>query len=242
MADKSIVIIGAGLAGLSAGCYAQMNGYRSQIFEHHTTPGGVAACWKRTGHLIGGGIHFLMSHKPGSSAYELYRQLGIAQASRVVDLITYGRFIDEASGRSVVVTQELDRLADELKAMSPADARAIDDLIAGAHALHHLAIHSESQRGLNRLAADGRCDHDPGDQDAAWLGQLPHGWSVGDTRRRCLSMPLFRPPCSADSLPPRRKALYNDDPLEHLQRLTTLRGSSRRPGMWRISPQVAGGD
>jgi len=135
VADKSIVIIGAGLAGLSAGCYAQMNGYRSQIFEHHTTPGGVAACWKRKGYLIDGGVHFLMSHKPGSSAYELYRQLGIAQASRVMELITYGRFIDEASGRSVVVTQELDRLADELKAMSPADARAIDDLIAGAHAM-----------------------------------------------------------------------------------------------------------
>ena len=43
MSDKSIIIIGAGLAGLSAGCYAQMNGYRARIFEHHSKPGGVAA-------------------------------------------------------------------------------------------------------------------------------------------------------------------------------------------------------
>ena len=28
-----------------------MNGYRSHIFEHHTVPGGVAACWKRKGYL-----------------------------------------------------------------------------------------------------------------------------------------------------------------------------------------------
>ncbi len=42
---KSIIIIGAGLAGLSTGCYSQMNGYLTHIFEHHTTPGGVAACW-----------------------------------------------------------------------------------------------------------------------------------------------------------------------------------------------------
>jgi phytoene desaturase len=124
---NSIIIIGAGLAGLSAGCYAQMNGYRSQVFEHHTTPGGVAACWKRKGYLIDGGIHFLMGHKPGSSAHELYRQLGAAQANRFLGLTTYGRFIDEASGRSVVVTQELGRLADDLKTLSPADARAIDD-------------------------------------------------------------------------------------------------------------------
>jgi phytoene dehydrogenase-like protein len=39
--DKSIIIIGAGIAGLSTGCYCQMNGYNTQIFEMHTIPGGV---------------------------------------------------------------------------------------------------------------------------------------------------------------------------------------------------------
>jgi len=29
MEQKSIIIIGAGIAGLSAGCYGQMNGYRT---------------------------------------------------------------------------------------------------------------------------------------------------------------------------------------------------------------------
>ncbi len=41
MQDKTIVIIGAGFAGLAAGIYARMNGYRSQIFEMHTLPGGI---------------------------------------------------------------------------------------------------------------------------------------------------------------------------------------------------------
>jgi len=41
--EKSLIITGAGLAGLSTGCYAQMNGYQSHIFEHRTVPGGVAA-------------------------------------------------------------------------------------------------------------------------------------------------------------------------------------------------------
>ncbi|MGD8736147.1 MAG: NAD(P)-binding protein, partial [Anaerolineae bacterium] len=40
---ETVIVIGAGLAGLSAGCFAQMNGYRSRIFEHHSRPGGVAA-------------------------------------------------------------------------------------------------------------------------------------------------------------------------------------------------------
>jgi len=32
---KSIAIISAGVSGLAAGCHAQMNAYRSQIFELH---------------------------------------------------------------------------------------------------------------------------------------------------------------------------------------------------------------
>jgi phytoene dehydrogenase-like protein len=46
MADRPIIIIGAGIGGLAIGCYAQMNGYRTQISETRTQPGGV--CTPRT--------------------------------------------------------------------------------------------------------------------------------------------------------------------------------------------------
>lgn len=46
---KRVTIIGAGIAGLSAGCYLQMNGYDTQIFEAHNLPGGVCTEWKRNG-------------------------------------------------------------------------------------------------------------------------------------------------------------------------------------------------
>jgi phytoene dehydrogenase-like protein len=38
--SKKVIIIGAGIAGLSAGCYLRMNGYDTEIFELHTIPGG----------------------------------------------------------------------------------------------------------------------------------------------------------------------------------------------------------
>ena len=63
--EKSIIIIGAGIAGLSAGCYGQMNGYRTRIFEMHTTPGGLCTTWKRTGYKIDGCIHWLVGSWPG---------------------------------------------------------------------------------------------------------------------------------------------------------------------------------
>jgi phytoene dehydrogenase-like protein len=134
MAENSIIIIGAGLAGLSTGCYAQMNGYRSHLFEHHGQPGGVAAAWLRGDYLIDGGIHFLMGHRPGQPLYDLYCELGTAQANRFLDMAVYGEFLDEASGRRVLVTPDLDRLAADLKALSPADGPAIDGLVAGARA------------------------------------------------------------------------------------------------------------
>ena len=54
MSKKSIIIIGAGLAGLATGVYAQLNGYDSRIFEHHSKPGGVAAVWRRGEYFIDG--------------------------------------------------------------------------------------------------------------------------------------------------------------------------------------------
>jgi phytoene desaturase len=131
---KSVIVIGAGLAGLSAGCYAQMNGYNTRIYEHDTVPGGVAACWKRKGYLIDGGIHFIMYCRPGSEIYEMYQQLGTAQANRFVEMDTYVRFEDEASDRRLEVTADLDRLAEDLMAVGPDSARLVEELVASAQA------------------------------------------------------------------------------------------------------------
>jgi len=48
---KKVVIIGAGIAGLSAGCYARMNGYDVEIHEAHHLPGGLCTAWKRQGYI-----------------------------------------------------------------------------------------------------------------------------------------------------------------------------------------------
>jgi phytoene desaturase len=145
--EKSLIIIGGGLAGLATGCYAQMNGYRSHIFEHHSQPGGVAAAWRRGDYLIDGGIHFVMGHKPGTGLYETYRELGIISATRFLDLATYGRFVDEARGIEVEITEDLERLSHDLKALSPADAKIVDELIAGSRAFQGTDM---SEMGLSK--------------------------------------------------------------------------------------------
>jgi len=134
--EKSLVIIGAGLAGLSAGCFGQINGYRTHIFEHHSRAGGVAATWDRHGYQIDGGIHFLMGCRPDQGLYELYRELGaITSPTDIIPLDAYGRAVDEHRGRSVTATRDLARFVADVADISPADRPAIQKLMEAAGAL-----------------------------------------------------------------------------------------------------------
>jgi phytoene dehydrogenase-like protein len=66
---KSIIIIGAGMGGLAAGIYGQINGYETQIFEMHTKPGGQCASWKRKGYTFDACIHHFFGCKPGTHGW-----------------------------------------------------------------------------------------------------------------------------------------------------------------------------
>lgn len=57
--SDDILIIGAGIAGLATGCYAQMNGYQVRILEAHNLPGGLCTAWRRQGYTFDGCIHHL---------------------------------------------------------------------------------------------------------------------------------------------------------------------------------------
>jgi phytoene dehydrogenase-like protein len=131
MVKKSVIIIGAGLAGLATGCYGQMNGFQTKIFEHNSKSGGVAAHWNRSGYLIDGGIHFVMQSTPNTVIDKLYREIGVDNM-KLVPLTCIGKVVDEATGRSIEVTQDLDQVALDLKAISDMDAKTIDWLINGA--------------------------------------------------------------------------------------------------------------
>ncbi|MHA2152611.1 MAG: phytoene desaturase family protein [Candidatus Thorarchaeota archaeon] len=129
MRKKSMIIIGAGLGGLSTGCYAQMNGYESKIFEHHTQAGGVAAVWKRKDYLIDGGIHFLICHKPGTPIYDVYTEIGAVGSYEIEDMNSYMRFMDEDGSTVVEFTADLEKLERDLIAIAPDDADDIRKLI-----------------------------------------------------------------------------------------------------------------
>lgn len=147
MSEGEVLVVGAGLSGLSAGIYARLNGFPCRILERHSGPGGVATGWRRGEYLIDGGIHFFMGHRPEDASSALFREMGLDAAEAVTEMRVYGRYLDENKGRRVDVTCDLDRLARDLKGYAGEDLAVIDALIDGARRFRGLDM---SRAGLNR--------------------------------------------------------------------------------------------
>ncbi|MFC2121338.1 phytoene desaturase family protein [Bacteroidota bacterium] len=140
MSEKSIIIIGAGMAGLSAGCYARMNGYQSRIFELHNIPGGLCTSWKRKEYTIDGCIHWLVGSRSGMFN-QFYKELGAVQDRQMVDNEEFIR-VEGDEGKTLIVYTDIDRLEQHLKELSPADADVIEEFCSAVRLLgqHELPI------------------------------------------------------------------------------------------------------
>ena len=128
MAEKSIIVIGAGIAGLSAGCYGQMNGYRVQVFEQDTRPGGLCTSWERKGYTINGGLAYLGGSGPKTGLYRLWEELGVVPKIKMVDYEYFVIVEGERDERFLMYT-DVDRLEQHMKELAPEDERVIDDFI-----------------------------------------------------------------------------------------------------------------
>lgn len=119
---ESLIIIGAGIAGLAAGCYAQMNGYSSKIFELHDIPGGLCTSWERKGYIIDGCIHYLFGSGTGQPFNQVWQELGALQDRPVINHDRFMTIFDE-EGRAFIVYADPDQLEAHMRRLSPADAR-----------------------------------------------------------------------------------------------------------------------
>jgi phytoene dehydrogenase-like protein len=107
---EKAIIIGAGIAGLAAGCYAQMNGYRSEIFELHTLPGGLCTAWERGHYIFDGCIHYLYGSGQGQPFHQIWEELGAVQGRRFIKHDELLRVTD-SSGKTLIAYADPDDAA-----------------------------------------------------------------------------------------------------------------------------------
>jgi len=150
MSEKSIIVIGGGIAGLAAGCYGRMNGFRTSIFEmHKKKPGGLCTGWKRQGYTVNGCIHWLIGSSPTDRYYRLWEELGAVQGREFIYQEEYGRF--ESGGQHLTVYSNIDRLEAEMKRVSPEDGAVIDEFIAAVRRCTRFSIPWEKAPEVSTL-------------------------------------------------------------------------------------------
>jgi phytoene dehydrogenase-like protein len=129
MQEKSLIIIGAGLGGLTAGIFGRLNGYTTDIFEMHNLPGGQCTAWKRKGYTFDACIHHLFGCAPESLLYGIWEDIGAAPRK----FISLQECVSVLSpeGKLFRDYYDIDRLRTHMSELAPNDHRMIRDYTNG---------------------------------------------------------------------------------------------------------------
>ena len=124
MDRKTVVILGAGISGLSAGIYALQNGFDTILLEKNPSVGGFCTGWYRKGRYLDGCIHWLTGSKEGSDLYKMWQNVhAFKNKDDLFYLDNFGSF--EYDGQVVTLWKDTYRAEKEWIALSPTDKKQI---------------------------------------------------------------------------------------------------------------------
>jgi phytoene dehydrogenase-like protein len=134
---KKIMIIGAGIAGLSAGIHACRNGYEVTIYEKHHLPGGLCTSWERNGFIFDGCIHWLVGSGSGSQFNRLWREVCPINE---MEIINHDKFmtVEGSVGERVNIYNNMDKLESHLLEFFPDDELVIKEITGAARKMSRL--------------------------------------------------------------------------------------------------------
>ncbi len=137
---QKVIIIGAGVSGLTAGIYCLDNGFDVEIYEKHYVPGGECAGWMRKGQYIDGCAHWIIGTTPNSELYPLWEHIGAFEGNPEIfstDSLTNFQLKD---GRWFNWHSDLNLLEKEFNAFFPEDKRAIRGFINACRAYNATTV------------------------------------------------------------------------------------------------------
>jgi len=121
---KKLIIVGAGIAGLTAGIYALQSGFDATIYESHNIPGGASTSWKRKGYLFEGGMHWLTGSSSKKALNRIWHEVGALHD----DVPVYNRdpfltFVH--NGQTAYLYRNIDKLRQHFLEIAPEDSKEI---------------------------------------------------------------------------------------------------------------------
>ena len=179
-----VVVIGAGLGGLSTAGYLAKAGKRVLVLEHHTVPGGYAHEFRRGHFRFEVALHALDGVAPGGWTYEVLTDLDVLEQ---VDFHRLDPFYTvQFPGRTLRAPANVFRYEEELIRQFPEEAGGIRQLIDAMTKVYW---------EVRRFGSDGLLDRRP--PMAQMPATYPHmldamGQSWGDFMGRHLTDPALR--------------------------------------------------
>lgn len=124
---EKVIIIGGGVAGLSAGIYAQQQGLETHIYEKHIIAGGNLTGWERRGCHIDNCVHWLTGTNPKNGYFEMWKNVGAIDENLVFQPNIF--YASELNGQQVALGSDIEKTRKDMLALSPADEKEIDSFI-----------------------------------------------------------------------------------------------------------------
>lgn len=126
---KNIIIIGAGVSGLSAGIFAQKKGFNTIILEKNHFAGGNLTGWKRKNCYIDNCIHWLCGSKDGNKLNKLWKEVGAFENIEFYQSEDF--LVSEYNFQKISLNKNIDITHQNMLNLSAADKKEIDKFIKG---------------------------------------------------------------------------------------------------------------
>ena len=145
MTAIKVNIIGAGISGLAAGCYLQMNGFQTEIFERHSRSGGLCTSWNKGDYTFDGCIQWLLGSNDSNPFYRLWSELIDMSSMEFISHeirmdIELKDHSDKDGNKIFHLFTNLDRLEDYMISISPENVRPIRQFIGSMRKIQEYEI------------------------------------------------------------------------------------------------------
>ncbi len=122
--NYDVIVIGAGLGGLTAAAKLATGGKKVLLVEQHDRPGGCATTFRRRDFIMEVGLHEMDGLHPADTKTKIFQELGITDRVEFLELPEFYRFLN---GRhDLVIPHDPEQAAAILKNAFPGEEKGLD--------------------------------------------------------------------------------------------------------------------
>lgn len=147
--DYDVIVIGAGIGGLSTGLHLVDKGYKTLILEAHTLPGGLCTSFERQGYTFDTCIHWLVGCGEGGIIWHPLNRFGLLSDIKLKRLERFATI--RTPDNEVTVGDDLSEFERFLCRLSPADEKELVRFFRDARSLPKMLVPSREEKKRHPL-------------------------------------------------------------------------------------------